>query len=216
MSKLSGLKKETKELIDLINDYKNGSTSYGRQPFDNNHWFERMFRLYIDGSYSYPGNEPGYKFVERLRNQVQEILALKPESAYKKLRSLVISLFMDLIRVEYPELSRSTIQKTFVKNMTTKEIELLNHHLVDDITEMYGSAENLGLKDHSNSPGKNIPGREHSTYVLDELKKAEKDHDWNYPISMKIKGIENESKWFTLNKSEFEDLKRFVHNQIVR
>ena len=131
------MKKETQELVELINDYVNGNKSYQRQPFDSNHWFMTNFRLYIDGSYSYPGNEPGFKFAERLKTRLREINKLKPDSANSKLRSLTIEMFMNLLAVECPELSRSTIQKTIVKYFKPKDLELLNHHLVDDLNEYY-------------------------------------------------------------------------------
>lgn len=75
------MKQETNELIRLIQDYVNGSISYEMQPFDGNHWFERNFRLYIDGSYSYPYNKSGEKFVRRLHNRLREIIKLKPAAA---------------------------------------------------------------------------------------------------------------------------------------
>ena len=218
MSKLAGLKQTTKELIDLINDYKNGSVSYGMKPFDSNHWFERMFRLYIDGSYSYPGNEPGYKFVERLRSNVKDLMKLKSESSYKKLRSLAISLFLDLLSVEFTDISRSTIQKTLVKHFTPKELELLNHHLVDDLVETYGSVEDLGLKDHKDPNDTGVPKKfgtySDDQYKIDQIEVAENTHDWQYPMSIKFQGVNDSSKWLAIDNSELRKIKNIFLKQI--
>jgi hypothetical protein len=130
------MKKETLELIDLIKDFKNGSISYDKKPFDSNHWFRSVFRLYIDGSHSYPRNEPGYKYVERLRQRV-----IEANDNEKKLTSIAIENFMNMLEVEYPELSRSTLQKTIVKNFSRDDLSKLNKSLVEDLKEAYQSEE---------------------------------------------------------------------------
>jgi len=43
-------------------------------------------------------------------------------------------------------------------------------------------------------------------YNLRELLHAEEDHDWTFPIGLKVKGIQHESKWISLNKKEFQKL----------
>ena len=50
--------------------------------------------------------------------------------------------------------------------------------------------------------------REHNSYVLDQLDRAEKDHDFSFPMSMKVKGLEHESNWFTVTRSELQNLKK--------
>lgn len=42
---------------------------------------------------------------------------------------------MQLLKVEFSGLSTTTIQKTMVKTFKPKDLELLNHHLVDDLME---------------------------------------------------------------------------------
>lgn len=129
------MKQSTKELIEVINVYKNGSIGYGLKPYDENSWFRRMFRLYIEGSYSYPANEPGYKFVERLKGKVKDILKSGSEtSQQKKIRSLVVDMFMRMLEIEF-EVSGSTIQKTIVKHLTKDELEDLNKNLISDLIE---------------------------------------------------------------------------------
>jgi len=49
------------------------------------------------------------------------------------------------------------------------------------------------------------PGN-YSTYIAREISKAGEDHDFHFPISLKIKGLENESKWLALNEREFKKL----------
>jgi len=126
------VKQTTKELIDLINDLKNGSKSYGKVPFDENHWFRQIFRLYIDGSHTYPGNQPGYKFVERMRERVADA-----KGNDKKLTGLVVESFMNAMSVEFPEISRSTIQKTILKHFKPDELKRFNQDLLDDLKQAY-------------------------------------------------------------------------------
>lgn len=129
------MKSDTRDLLDLIKSYKEGSIVYDLKPFDSNHWFRRLFRLYIDGSHSYPGNEPGYKFTERLKSKVKEIQKSGNQATqYKKLVSIVIDNFLNMLQVEF-NLSRSTLQKTLVKNFSKSDLDLINQKLVRDLLE---------------------------------------------------------------------------------
>jgi hypothetical protein len=125
-------KQEVQELISLIKDYSKGNRSMERESFDPNHWFRTLFRLYIDGSHTYPGNTPGYQYVERLRERVKNA-----NGSNKKLTSIAIENFMNMLAVEFPGISRSTIQRTLVKNFTPKDLNRLNEDLVEDLKEYY-------------------------------------------------------------------------------
>lgn len=49
------------------------------------------------------------------------------------------------------------------------------------------------------------PGN-YSTYIAREISKAGENHDFHFPISLKVKGLENESKWLALNEREYKKL----------
>lgn len=132
---MAAIKQQTHELIDLIDDYVKGNLSYDRKPFDLNHFFHRNFRLYIEGSYAYPHNEPGYKFAERLKKRILDIYETPGKSKEKKLLSLVIEMFMNMLSVEFDELSRSTIQKLIVKHFKKSDLDELNRLLVQYLGE---------------------------------------------------------------------------------
>lgn len=128
-------KKETQEIKELIESYLTGSEVYDVKPLDSNHWLRRMFRLYIDGSYSYPGNEPGFKFYERLIKTLKELKASPGKSTDNKYRMMAIMYFVDMLHVEFPGVSKGTIQKIIVKTFG-KEIENFNEGLISDLKDL--------------------------------------------------------------------------------
>lgn len=117
------LKPETIELRDFLDSYKKGSDVYEQEEFDINHPFRRNYRLMMDGSYK------GYDYYKRIQERVNET-----NGNEKKLRSIAIEITMDMLEVEFSDLSRSTIQKSVV-NVFGKDVDKINDQLVDDLKD---------------------------------------------------------------------------------
>lgn len=49
-----------------------------------------------------------------------------------------------------------------------------------------------------------------SAYLVGELEKAEKGHDWKYKMSLKVGGTENESKRLAISKKQFDAIKKIL------
>jgi len=120
--------------INLI-DYKKTKGSYDIA----NHWIRRFFRLYTDGSYSYPHNESGGDHHRRNVKLLKELKAqkggLKSKSAQKKILSKVRSEFKGLIKVEY-ELSPAQTIKVLKAAFNEKQLDKFNKQLISDFTDL--------------------------------------------------------------------------------
>jgi len=118
-----GRKQETIELRNFLDGYKTGSRVYEQEPFDDNHPYRRFFRLMMDGSYK------GEDYYLRIKERVEET-----NGNEKKLRSIAIQISMDMLETEFPDISRSTIQKNVV-DVFGKDAEKINEQLIDDLKD---------------------------------------------------------------------------------
>ncbi|MCK4545412.1 hypothetical protein KAU43_07725 [candidate division WOR-3 bacterium] len=118
-----GRKQETIELREFLDSYMQGSRVYEQEPFDDNHPYRRFFRLMMDGSYK------GEDYYLRIKERIEET-----NGNEKKLRSIAIQISMDLLEAEFPDLSRSTIQKNVV-DVFGKDAEKINEQLIDDLKD---------------------------------------------------------------------------------
>lgn len=48
------------------------------------------------------------------------------------------------------------------------------------------------------------------SYEIDQLNRAEEDHDWKYPMTIKVSGTKNSSKYLSITKKEFEKIKKIL------
>lgn len=46
----------------------------------------------------------------------------------------------------------------------------------------------------------------YKSYIANEIAKAGTDHDFKFPISIKVRGLENDSKWLALDQREYKKL----------
>jgi len=128
---------KTQELYELFLDYKKKNSYH--KAFDPNHWLRTTFRLYIDGSYTYPHGEQGYDHYDKNCRFIYELKSkkggTKSPSAQKKLRSRVISEFTGAMKVEF-EINHNAIFKAMKAALTEKQIETFNKRLIGDFLDL--------------------------------------------------------------------------------
>lgn len=125
------MKQEAKEFREILEDYLEKVAKYGlKHDKVVNHWLRRCFRLYIDGSYTYPFGEEGYEHYKKNIRYIQE-----NKSKIKKLENLAVREFIGLIQVEFG-LSPSTIVRMIKQVFTEEELKKLNLELIDDLLDL--------------------------------------------------------------------------------
>ena len=111
------MKEQTMELREILKDYLKDNNS--------NHWIRRFFRCYIDGS---------YKGAKHYKRNCEYIKANKDNK--KKLRTFVISAFVDILSIEFADISRGTVQNVVLDTICDYELEQLNNELIDDALDL--------------------------------------------------------------------------------
>jgi len=133
---------KNRELVEFILAFRHGYGGY-YGPFDSNSALMRDFRLMADGSYT---GEPYYRAIlSKLKDS---------EGKDKALRSLAIGITLDMMQQEFPDLSRSTIQKALVKHLGP-DLEKTNKILVQELRDMAKNHDIPWAIEHrSTGPGK--------------------------------------------------------------
>lgn len=114
--------RKKQEIIELFRSYQadvNNKNDY------SNHWIRRFFRCFIDGS---------YKGEKHYRMNLEFIHNAKDNR--RKMRAFVIGSMLDFLNIEYPEISRSTIQKGIIEALSKDELEALNNELIEDAKDL--------------------------------------------------------------------------------
>jgi len=111
------MKTETGKLKEVLKDYLIEK--------DSNHWIRRFFRCYIDGS---------YKGAEHYKANCEYIKEHK--DTFKRMRSFVISSFVDFLAIEFTEIKRGTVHNAIKDTLSSAELEELNKELIEDSLEL--------------------------------------------------------------------------------